>query len=83
MFQLEMLIERALRPIRSLTSLNRTPIMPFNLISSPSKPFLPILVTLLAFLDLLAFFLQLAESDIELVPLVDELAHLRHQDDIC
>lgn len=57
--------------------------MPLDLICCPTESFLPILITFLSFLDLLAFFLEFPETDIQLIPLVYQLAHLGHEDNVC
>lgn len=82
MLEFQVLIQRPLWPIRSLTCLNRTPIMPLYLICSSSKSFFPIFITLFSLLDFLPLFLEFCELTAELIPLIDEFSHLREQDNI-
>ena len=82
MFEFEVLVERSFWPIRPLAGINWTSIMSLNFIGSPPESFLPIIITFLSFLNLLPFLLQFVELSAELVALVDQFPHLRHQHNI-
>ena len=52
-----MLIQRTLRPIGTLTSLHRTPIVPLNFICCPSETLLTVIISALPILDILGLAL--------------------------
>lgn len=79
---LDVLVQRALGAVRALAGLHGTPVMPLYLIGSPPEALLPVVLQLLALLDLLALLLQLIEPGGELVALVEELAHLGEEDGV-
>lgn len=82
MLDLDVLVQRALGTVGALAGLHGTPVMPLYLIGSPPEALLPVVLQLLALLDLLALLLQLIESGGELVALVEELAHLGEEDGV-
>ena len=79
---LDVLVQRALGAVRALAGLHGTPVMPLYLIGSPPEALLPVVLQLLALLDLLTLLLQLIEPGGELVALVEELAHLGEEDGV-
>lgn len=79
---LDVLVQRALGAVGALAGLHGTPVMPLYLIGSPPEALLPVVLQLLALLDLLALLLQLIEPGGELVALVEELAHLGEEDGV-
>lgn len=82
MLDLDVLVQRALGAVRALAGLHGTPVMPLYLIGSPPEALLPVVLQLLALLDLLTLLLQLIEPGGELVALVEELAHLGEEDGV-
>ena len=61
MLDLDVLVQRALGAVGALAGLHGTPVMPLYLIGSPPEALLPVVLQLLALLDLLALLLQLIE----------------------
>lgn len=57
MLDLDVLVERPLRPVRLLAGLNRAPVMSLDFPSSPPESLLPIVLALDPSLDLIAFLL--------------------------
>ena len=54
---LDVLVQRPLRTIRTLTGLYGTAVVPLNLIGSPPETLLPVILQFLALLDLLPLLL--------------------------
>lgn len=79
-FDFDVLVERPLRSIRPLAGLNGTSVMPLNLIGSPPKPLLLIIITPLSLLDLPRLALQLLEARGEVVALIEQFPHLGEED---
>lgn len=78
-----MLVQRPLRPIRSLASVHRASVVPFDLIGSPPEPFLPVFIASFTLLDFLTLFLEFGKLGIQFIPLVHQFSHLGHEDHIC
>lgn len=77
-----MLIQRTFRAVGSLASFDGAPVMPLYLVSRPSEPFLSVIVASLTLLYFLSFLFEFRESGGKLVPLIDELPHLGHENHI-
>ena len=83
MLDFKMLIKRALWSVWSLTSLNWTSVMSFDLIRCSSEPFFSILIVGLSELNFLSFFLKFDKASRELIPFISKFSHLTKKNHIC
>lgn len=77
-----MLVEGTLRTVGPLASLDWASVMAIDFISCPTKSLLAVIVAPLSLLDLISLLLKFDELGVEFVALVDQLPHLRGEDNI-
>lgn len=82
MFDFDVLVQRTLGSVGALAGLNGTSVMPLDLIGSPPKPLLLIIISPLSFLYFPRLALQLLEARRKVITLIVQFPHLREEDNV-
>lgn len=76
-FDFDVLVKGPFGSVGALAGLNGTSVMPLNLIGSPPKSLLLIIITPLSLLNLPSLSLQFVEARRKVIALIEQLPHLR------
>lgn len=83
MFDFDMLVEGAFRPVRFLAGFDGASVVPFDFTGSPPEALFAVILCFFSTVDLITLLLELGEPGDELILFIEELPELGEQYCFC